>query len=167
MGRDKASLKLGSSRMLAIIRRTAAELGCPVRTIRHDRVARCGPLGGIYTGLVTSRAEAELFLACDMPFIESALLDRIVKMHSRSGRPVFAKADERAGFPLLLLRQTATFVKDQIDRRQFSIQELASALRAELLEIPERRRSQLLNINTPDQWREAHNLWESRKKHCL
>ncbi|MBI3255114.1 MAG: NTP transferase domain-containing protein, partial [Nitrosarchaeum sp.] len=32
-------------------------------------VPRCGPLGGILTGLRSAKTEAVLFLACDMPLI--------------------------------------------------------------------------------------------------
>src|SRR5437868_14170574 len=101
MGRDKAQLKLGGLTLLGIIRRTASELSLPVRTIRRDQVRRCGPLGGIYTGLITSRAEAELFLACDMPFVDRALLENIIGRHMGRLRAVFTRCNGLAGFPLV------------------------------------------------------------------
>ena len=163
MGRDKARLKLGGATMLSLIRRTAAGLGHPVRTIRRDRIPRCGPLGGIYTGLLTSRADAELFLACDMPGVEATLLERMITNYFRSNRPIFTRAGRRAGFPFVLPRQLASLVRGQIDQGKFSVQELASALNAEFLELPKAQSGQLLNINTPAQWAEALRLWTRPK----
>ena len=73
LGRDKARVRLGRRTLLAHVRRAAKELGLPVRVIRRDLVPRCGPLGGVFTALKTSRADAELFLACDMPFVSASL----------------------------------------------------------------------------------------------
>lgn len=74
MGRDKARLQLGGVSLLTRLRRTARELHLPARVIRRDLVPRCGPLGGIFTALTVTSAEAMLFLSCDMPFVTSALL---------------------------------------------------------------------------------------------
>ena len=78
MGRNKASVRVGRLTLLQRVRKTAAELRLPIRVIRRDLVPRCGPLGGIYTGLITSRAAAELFVACDMPFIEAQFLRKLI-----------------------------------------------------------------------------------------
>src|SRR5438552_694081 len=78
MGRDKGALRLGSRTLLGRIRAETQKLDLPLRIIRNDVVAHCGPLGGIYTALKTSGAEAELFLARDMPFVSAALLQRLL-----------------------------------------------------------------------------------------
>src|SRR5678815_5236223 len=71
MGKDKARLRLSGRSLLGHARRVAAEAGLACRVVVKDAVSRCGPLGGICTCLASSRAEAEIFLACDMPFITS------------------------------------------------------------------------------------------------
>src|SRR2546430_16860710 len=91
MGRNKASIRIGGLTLLRRVRKTAAELELPIRIIRRDLVPRCGPLGGIYTGLITSRAAAELFLACDMPFVEAEFLKSLIDHFSKCGRPVFTR----------------------------------------------------------------------------
>jgi molybdenum cofactor guanylyltransferase len=39
-----------------------------------------GPLGGIYTGLSTSHTAANIVVACDMPFLNTALLSHMIKI---------------------------------------------------------------------------------------
>ncbi len=39
-----------------------------------------GPLGGIYTGLMASETRYNLLIACDLPFLNTALLRRIVEL---------------------------------------------------------------------------------------
>src|ERR1700733_13460686 len=96
MGKDKARLRLGQRTMLALIRAQARATGLPVRVIRRDAVPRCGPLGGIVAALKTTRVEAVLFLACDMPFVTAELLEWVLK---QSNRPAgkFRKAALQVG----------------------------------------------------------------------
>src|SRR5215213_7030364 len=84
MGRDKSKLRLGGKTLLSHVRKTAGTLDLPVRVVRRDLVPRCGPMGGIYTALKTTSAEAVLFLACDMPQISSALLKKLLQQ-SKNG----------------------------------------------------------------------------------
>lgn len=48
--------------------------------IHKDLVKGIGPLGGIYTGLKTIRDEGAFFVACDMPFLNPALIRRMVHL---------------------------------------------------------------------------------------
>ena len=44
-----------------------------------DIVLECGPIGGIYTGLLSSTSEYTFFTACDMPFVDIDLINRMVE----------------------------------------------------------------------------------------
>jgi molybdopterin-guanine dinucleotide biosynthesis protein A len=155
MGRDKSRLRLGEHSLLSRIRETAAAVGLPLRIVRRDLVARCGPLGGVYTGLKTSRSEAELFLACDMPFVSAALITKLLKRAGQTGKAVFATTDGRAGFPFLLGVGDLPVVEKQIRSKDFSLQALAQALGARLVGVPPRDQHELFNINTPIDWQTA------------
>lgn len=94
MGRPKALLVLGGETMLerqvGLLRSVAHEVfvvGWPaslptLSALKDLRGVRClsddwcgrGPLGGIYTGLKRTRTEYNLFVGCDMPFIEADFL---------------------------------------------------------------------------------------------
>lgn len=162
MGRDKARLRLGGKTLLAQIRATAGQLGLSVRVLRRDLTPRCGPLGGIYTGLKTSAAEAELFLACDMPLVSAELLAKLLTRFRLKPRPLFAAVDGLAGFPFVLPVASLPRVEAQIARRDFSLQALAGALEARLLRVSPGEGEQLLNANTPEEWEATRALWRRR-----
>ncbi len=148
MGRDKSRLVVGRRTMLAHAKQAAKALGLPVRVIRRDIVPRCGPLGGVLTALRTSRAEGELFLACDMPFVSAALLRKLLRKLSGPCQAAFTLNDGVAGFPFALRVECAPIVEAQIAAKEFSLQALARTLRASLVSPPRSGREQTLNVNT-------------------
>jgi molybdopterin-guanine dinucleotide biosynthesis protein A len=148
MGRDKARLCFGGRTMLSIVRAIAGELGFQIRVIRRDAVPRCGPLGGVITALRSTRADAVLFLACDMPLISGALLQRIIRASQADARSVFASREKVVGFPFLLPRSAIGSVSSQIGRRLFSLRQLAVALRARTVAFP-KHSSEWVNVNAP------------------
>jgi molybdopterin-guanine dinucleotide biosynthesis protein A len=158
MGRNKDRLRIGSRTMLSQVRARAREIGSPVRVIRRDLVSRCGPIGGIYTALTTSRADAELFLACDMPFVAPALIRKLMKRLSPRADAVFTLLNGVAGFPFLIRVGALPRVSRQIKLKQLSLQSLARALRAKLISPSRRQEAELFNINTPDDWHRARTL---------
>ena len=149
MGRDKSRLRLGRQTLLGHARRAAEELGLPWRVIRRDLVPRCGPLGGIFTALKTSRADAELFLACDMPFVTPALLRKLLRRLRGNCRAVFADVEGVAGFPFLLRVECLSIVEGQIQAGTFSLQSFARKLRAARVSPPWGRLGETFNVNTP------------------
>jgi len=55
-------------------------VGYPKLRIVTDAYPGKGPLGGIYTGLATSDSFYNLVVACDMPFLNQALLDYMIQI---------------------------------------------------------------------------------------
>jgi molybdopterin-guanine dinucleotide biosynthesis protein A len=174
MGRDKSRLRLGSRTMLAQIRSQARATGLPVRVIRRDAVPRCGPLGGTYTALSTTHAGAVLFLACDMPFVTSQLIQILVPEEQRlnfdskrtnavrASSALFLSSGQTAGFPFILPKTALPLVTSQIKSGQFSLQKLAKKLRAKILHPPRGMSAQLRNINTPAELARTRRLWREQ-----
>jgi len=148
MGRDKSRLRIGRRTMLAHAKQAAKALGLPVRVIRRDIVPRCGPLGGVLTALKTSRAERELFLACDMPFVSVTLLRNVLRSLVGSRQAAFTCTDGLAGFPFAMRVECAPMVEAQIAAKEFSLQALARTLRAALVSPPKGGRGETFNVNS-------------------
>lgn len=155
MGEAKARLRLGKLTLLGHVRKNAEGLGLPMRVMRKDLVPRCGPLGGIYSALKTTKAFAVLFLPCDMPFVSSALLHRCLTAFDGE-RPVFAVAGRQPGFPLVLPVALLPVVQRQMNAGKLALHDLARVTRARRVRAPMK---ELFNINTPD------DLMEARKRH--
>jgi molybdopterin-guanine dinucleotide biosynthesis protein A len=162
MGRDKSRLRLGSRTLAGHARHAASALGVPVRVVRRDIVPRCGPLGGVWTALQRTRADAVLFLACDMPWVSAALLRRVMRRLRAKDRAVFVATGRRAGFPFAVRREALPLVGEQLAARDHSLQALARGLGARLVLVPARWRAQLRNLNTPEELAQAGRRWQSR-----
>ncbi len=98
MGQDKASLAFGDETLLQravrVVREVADEVivvgreaqgllgggnpfvGLPVRVI-HDAVEDLGPLAGLAAGLSASTTDLNIVVACDMPLVRPAVLQRL------------------------------------------------------------------------------------------
>lgn len=163
MGRNKAKLRLGGKSLLTHAKVVAAALACPARIIRHDLVPRCGPLGGIYTALKTTTARKIIFLSCDMPFVPSGLLRRMLTALRPNALAVFLLHDGILGFPFLLRVQALPNVEELLREKRLALQRLAAKLQAKIVRSTRREASLLVNVNTPDDWIRARQLWTRLK----
>ncbi len=156
MGTDKARVRLGRRTLLGHVKLAAEATGWRVRVVREDLVERCGPLGGVLTGMLTSRAEAVVFLSCDMPFVAARWLKKLVKELRRSGaQAVFTQQGRFVGFPFVLSKECLGVVEGQRVRGEFSLQGLAKVLKAERVVVAEKEAWRFMNVNTPEALEEA------------
>lgn len=163
MGQDKARLRLGKRTLSSWARETARAAGLEVRVIRKDLVARCGPLGGIYTGLRQSRSDAILFLSCDMPFITVEVLLAILDRLDPKTQAVFTNRDGHFGFPFLIRREASATVEAMIARRELSLQVLARNVQARPFRVPKKWARAVFNVNTPEEYQLARREWASSR----
>jgi molybdopterin-guanine dinucleotide biosynthesis protein A len=199
-GADKASLAVGRARIidrqLAVLAAVADDIrivandaqryaGLGVRVI-PDAIAGAGPLGGIYTALLdvlrvervqridrTGPAGRDrlLVIACDLPFVTAALLERLVA-ESRTGEQVDAVVPRSAhGLePLCALYTTrcAAVAKERIDRGLLPAAGLLDAVRTRVLErdaLAEYDEGALFeNVNTPHDHERARGWVELNEK---
>jgi len=159
MGRDKARLRLGGKTLLRRVQDVAAQTQWPVRVVRRDLVARCGPLGGVYTALQTTLADSVVFLACDMPFVTVELIERLIELQPAKTGAIFTRssAGEKVGFPFILRRNLLAKVERQLAARRYSLQTLAARCRAKIF-AARLAGPALLNMNTPSDWGAARKI---------
>ena len=92
IGKDKALLKISREyliklvleRLKSVFKNVLVVTGDPSRykflkvPVIKDAVYQKGPLGGIYTGLLYSKDDYNFICGCDMPFLNSNLLNFIL-----------------------------------------------------------------------------------------
>lgn len=88
MGRDKGALPLGDGTLIEHIVATLRTVSTDVLIVGrrdqeatvHDAIEDQGPLGGIAAGLAASKTDLNFVVACDMPLIKPAVLERLASL---------------------------------------------------------------------------------------
>jgi iron complex transport system ATP-binding protein len=143
MGTAKGELRLEGLRLVDWAKQIARGAGLPWRVIERDLEESRGPVSGVRTALKTSRAKFVIFLSCDMPFVRSSTLRRLMTFRES----VFAVSDGRVGFPFGIPKKT--IIEGE------SLQELAGNVGAARIEISV---EEAFNINTPAEFRAAERM---------
>ena len=93
MGRDKMYVEVGGRPMLSRVLGTITPLFDDVMIVGRrvsgawvptgvrfvpDEIKGKGPLGGLYSSLLASESEAVFLVACDMPFLDSQIVCRLL-----------------------------------------------------------------------------------------
>jgi len=74
-------LEAVTDKLLIVTSQEQADLlASPVAEVLTDVYPGRGPLGGIYTGLLSSRSSQNIVVACDMPFLNTNLLRHMVEL---------------------------------------------------------------------------------------
>ena len=98
MGQDKALLPWKGSTLIESVAREVFDavgnvtlIGSPERygdlgfPVISDKIAGCGPLGGLHAALSATTAEWNLLVACDMPGVTRQLLEGLLEAAEASG----------------------------------------------------------------------------------
>jgi molybdopterin-guanine dinucleotide biosynthesis protein A len=178
-GADKASLVVGGRRILdrqlAALSPIAGEIriiaNAPARyaalgvPVSADAIAGAGPLGGVYTALLEARHDAVLVLACDLPFVTTRLLERLVR-ESEGDEAIDAVVPRsRRGLePLCAVYRTrcTAVARRQIDAGELRMTAFLAALRVRELErdgspAAEDEGTLFENVNTPHDYARARD----------
>jgi molybdopterin-guanine dinucleotide biosynthesis protein A len=128
-----------------------ADLALPVQP---DIVPGAGAMGGVYTALEVSPADLVLVVACDMPFLDASVLNRLVELAAAADAAWVRSASGPE--PLLACyRRDARFaVREAMDAGRLKLADLESVLRvrelaANDLEKFGRVEELLTNLNSP------------------
>jgi len=179
MGEDKRYLVVGEQtilerglgvicsifqQVLVVIAQDSPPLSVDANVVRDLR-SDCGSLGGLYTGLMQATTPWIFVVACDMPFLDQAVIGQFTSRRATADI-VMAKLDARL-HPMHALygKRCLPALEQMIQTRQLKIQEIVSqpSLRvqyvteAELLTIDPSWRS-FQNVNTPSDLEAARSL---------
>jgi len=177
MGRDKALLPVGSQTLIEVVMERIQPLveqvvviGSPrnvqpleeqlTRTILTDLKPDCGPLMGIYTGLMQTKTTLNLFIPCDMPWVEGRLIERLAARCCEA-LPVVASRHPREGtqpFPLVCHVKACRAIGALLDRQERSLQALVGGPHARVVTIEEPDLwHSFTNINTLSDYAKLHD----------
>jgi molybdopterin-guanine dinucleotide biosynthesis protein A len=135
-----------------------AHLGLPMMS---DALPDKGSLGGIYTALVNSRGEYTLCVACDMPFLNPALLRHMVALITPETDVIVTRVD---GYPeglhAIYSRRCVEPIRRKLEADRLKIIGFYQDVRVRTLDEAEwqpfdSRGLSFRNINTPDELRDA------------
>ena len=140
MGEDKRHLLVGEQTLLerglavlhsifqevlVVIAQDSPPLGVDARVVR-DLIPDCGSLGGLYTGIVRASTSCIFVAACDMPFLNQAVIAQFTSRR-RTADIIMAKLNARL-HPMhaLYSNQCLPALEQMIQARQLKIQEIVS-----------------------------------------
>lgn len=172
MGREKAWLPIGSRPLIEVIlgrirhcvdrtviianlhNRSEFE-HLAVEAVLTDIVPGCGPLMGVYTGLMHTETELNVFVSCDMPWIAGEWLEELMAACSL---PALAVASQQPGcriqpLPLVCRAKVIREVGALLNLRERSLQALFKRPRTRLITVEAPRLwPAFANINTPEDY---------------
>jgi len=179
MGEDKRYLVVGEQTLLerglavlrsifqevlVVIAQDSPPLDLDARVVR-DLVPDCGSLGGLHTGLTQAITPYIFVVACDMPFLDPAVIAQFTSRRATADIVMAKLAAQLHPMHALYGKQCLPVVEQMIGARQLKIQEIVShaSLRvryvteADLLAIDPSGRS-FKNVNTPADLEVARSL---------
>lgn len=180
MGEDKRYLVVGEQTLLerglgvlcsifqevlVVIAQDSPPLDVTARVVR-DLVPDCGSLGGLYTGLTRATTPYIFIVACDMPFLNTAVISQFISKTVTEDIVMAKLATRLHPMHALYGKRCLPVVEQMIIARQLRIQEMVShpSLRvryvteADLFTIDPSGRS-FQNVNTPDDLEAARSLF--------
>ncbi|MCM8778531.1 MAG: molybdenum cofactor guanylyltransferase [Candidatus Omnitrophica bacterium] len=167
-GKDKAFLKINHEplikRQLRLLKKTFKQIIIVTNTYKKyinfkgvkvisDVIPHRGPLGGIYSGLLTSKDKYNFVVACDMPFINLELIKYMFK--KSAGYDVVIPYVNNRYEPLFCVysKKCIGFIKQLIDKRIFKISKLFTFVKVKKISKKEvlrfgQAKTIFMNINT-------------------
>lgn len=179
MGEDKRYLVVGKQTLLerglavlssifqevlVVIAQDSPPLDVDARVVR-DLVPECGSLGGLYTGLTQATTPYIFVVACDMPFLDQAVISQFTSRRATADIVMAKLAARLHPMHALYGKGCLPAMEQMILARQLKVQEMVShaSLRvryvteADLLTIDPSGRS-FRNVNTPADLEVARSL---------
>ena len=167
MGEDKRYLVVGEQTLLerglgvlrsmfhevlVVIAQDSAPLDIDARVVR-DLVPDCGSLGGIYTGLTQATTPYIFAVACDMPFLNQAVITQFTNRRDTADIVMARLATRLHPMHALYSKGCLPAMEQMIVARQLRIQELVSHASLRVQYVTE---ADLLSIDPS--WRSFHNV---------
>ncbi len=180
LGTDKALLPFGRQtlveRIAGVLNQTCGEVlvsvDRPDRPLPPDLLAQAvpdvhpgmGPLAGLYAGLRAARHDRCLLAACDMPFIQPALVLRLIDLTDDTADALVPRIEDRPQPLLAVYRKTCLpMLKDTLEGHDLKVEGFLDKIRVrfvrdEELRDPDPGLVSFFNLNRPEDLERAKEL---------
>jgi molybdopterin-guanine dinucleotide biosynthesis protein A len=176
MGRDKATLPFGPDTLLGwVVRRVRSVCPRVLVVAREpdqypgfevvsDRFPGLGPLAGLHAGLSAAETELGVCVACDLPFVEPALLRHLLRRAQGADAVVPVVRGRPEPLCAVYRRTVLPPAETLLQAGGGSLRDLFARLRVHFVPEPELRQVDpelvsFLNLNTPEDYEWAlHRL---------
>jgi molybdenum cofactor guanylyltransferase len=143
-GADKSRLRVGHATILErqldalagvadrifVVAGDAAPFDDAGLRVVPDRLPDAGALGGLYTALVEAESPHVLVVACDLPFLTAAFLERLKGLADDDHDAVVPRTDDgRQPLCAVYARRLEGTVRRQLEAGHLKIQDLLAAIR--------------------------------------
>lgn len=151
--------------LLVIGPRSLASLSPQARVV-EDTLPAIGPLGGLYTALTAIRGARIFLVACDMPFVCPGLVQAMLALaETRDDADVVTLNGDGRVQPLhaVYSRGCLPAVERALNAQDHSLHALLGQLTVVAIDLETVRHEDpaglsAVNVNTPDDWRQALRL---------
>jgi molybdopterin-guanine dinucleotide biosynthesis protein A len=176
-GKNKAFLEIGGIRLIEQITEEMRNIFKRVILVTNDKkgyeylgipvvedlIKGLGPIGGIYTGLMSIPVQSGFFVACDMPFINRQLVRYMVGLQDNHSAVVPSVANEIEPLHAIYARSCLDPIMNLIDSKRYQVRLFYDQIRVRYVKEDEIRRfgspsRAFLNINTPDEFTKIQSL---------
>lgn len=123
----------------------------------NDVVADIGPLGGIYSVAIQSKADALIITPVDLPLLRTEDLEQLINEGTSAKRPAYF-SHHYLPLYLPLTTEVRQYLDDVVKGKvpQRSVNTMCTNFGA--IEVTPKNNSRLTNVNTPAQWDAAKKL---------
>jgi molybdenum cofactor guanylyltransferase len=185
-GQDKSALRVGPATILerlstaldGLTDRVFMVAGDPAAASRlgpnavPDRLPDAGALGGIYTALCEASGSHVLVVACDLPFLTTPLLARLISLADDEYDAVVPRtADGVQPLCAVYARRLAEPIRRRIESGHLKVQDLFGAIRIrdvgpDEIAVFDPDGRLFFNVNTPDDLEQAVRLSARADQHA-
>ncbi len=128
----------------------------------EDIIKDCGPLGGIYTGLMNSKTENNLIVSCDIPFINEGLIRYIIENSGKAEIAVPVYKGNTEPLCAIYTKRITDRLYNLIMCKELKIQSVLRHFLTREIHITERQKfyhdKLFVNINTPEELKQQMNI---------
>lgn len=176
-GQNKAFLEIGGIRLIDLVAGQMKNIFKRVILVTNqtrdyeylkipiveDLVKGLGPIGGIYTGLMSIADKAGFFIACDMPFINRRLVRYMVDIRGNHAAIVPSVANEIEPLHAIYTRACLGPIRSLIDSKRYQVRLFYDHISVRYVKEDEIRKfvspsRAFLNINTVDELAKIESL---------